>query len=471
MLNKLAKKSVLVFSVVLLTVPFAGSVYAQNNTASSQILFEMQAMRAEIADLRDMVERQQFELKKLKQRNTQLESLQKESQANVEAQIQQLQQNSRLAQPNIDYDNPYGTYSDQQANILVDGSSQDLQNTPVASATSNSAQVTPVLQSNEGNSDTPLADGQTLKSPLNVDGRSPIDQVDQQQVMATAQEATSDAIDNTNTGLQEATSQVADQAQTNQGPEIVERGFDSAELNRPVSQIGEAIEQSDASQETAVVQEGTADLEGVTSSSLGGDAVRSANPVVDTTPNTNANTSSPILSVPNLETTSDANAKPIDAGQIPQAPIEANGSADLASAENQIIETPKPVQLTEDQHYDQGFEYLKQSKYDEAISTFNQQIELYPTGDLADDAHYWIAEAYFISRKSAEAKPHLKAIIDNYPTSARLPDAMLKTAYIEQDMGNMIEARILLQEIVARHPSSNAAIAARNRLENLSTSN
>ena len=114
---------------------------------------------------------------------------------------------------------------------------------------------------------------------------------------------------------------------------------------------------------------------------------------------------------------------------------------------------------------------MKQSKYDEAISTFNQQIELYPTGDLADDAHYWIAEAYFISRKSAEAKPHLKAIIDNYPTSARLPDAMLKTAYIEQDMGNMIEARILLQEIVARHPSSNAAIAARNRLENLSTSN
>ena len=37
---------------------------------------------------------------------------------------------------------------------------------------------------------------------------------------------------------------------------------------------------------------------------------------------------------------------------------------------------------------------------------------------------------------------------------------MLKTAYIEQEQGNQIEARILLQEIIQFHPRSNAAISA-----------
>lgn len=267
--------------------------------------------------------------------------------------------------------------------------------------------------------------------------------------MAATDENTSGSIGET---AQEPALTTIDQAQTqvNQGPEIVERGFDSADLNRPVSQGGLTGQDSEFSQQGAIAQQATTGQQ----STVGQEDAR----VLNAAPK---NTSSPILSVPNLDADSTDTATPIDAGQTPAAPV------DTVAEVNQVVESPKPVQLSEDQHYDQGFEYLKQSKYDEAISTFNQQIALYPKGDLADDAHYWVAEAYLINRRSAEAKPHLKAIIDNYPTSARLPDAMLKTAYIEQDLGNLIEARILLQEIVARHPSSNAAIAARNRLENL----
>jgi len=41
---------------------------------------------------------------------------------------------------------------------------------------------------------------------------------------------------------------------------------------------------------------------------------------------------------------------------------------------------------------------------------------------------------------------------------------MLKLAYIEQEQGNIIEARILLQEILQFHPKSDAALSAKNRL-------
>lgn len=120
--------------------------------------------------------------------------------------------------------------------------------------------------------------------------------------------------------------------------------------------------------------------------------------------------------------------------------------------------------LSESDYYGQGFELLKQSEYEQAATLFEQQLKAYPKGELADDAHYWIAEAMHVSRKLDVAKQHLKAIIQDYPQSRRLPDAMLKTAYIEQQQGNEIEARILFQEIVNYHPKSDAAIAAKNRL-------
>jgi len=107
---------------------------------------------------------------------------------------------------------------------------------------------------------------------------------------------------------------------------------------------------------------------------------------------------------------------------------------------------------------------MKQSKFDEAVTVFEEQLKAYPQGDSADDAHYWIAEAMYVNRNLDVAKTHLKTLIQDHPQSQRVPDAMLKTAYIEQQQGNQIEARILFQEIVNYHPKSDAAIAAKNRL-------
>ena len=117
--------------------------------------------------------------------------------------------------------------------------------------------------------------------------------------------------------------------------------------------------------------------------------------------------------------------------------------------------------------YQKGFGLLKESKHEEAVAIFKQQITDYPSGEYSDDAHYWIAESLYVNRDLDESKLYFRAIADNYPQSPRVPDAMLKTAYIEQEQGNKIEARILLQEIIQFHPRSNAAISAKNRLADL----
>ena len=123
--------------------------------------------------------------------------------------------------------------------------------------------------------------------------------------------------------------------------------------------------------------------------------------------------------------------------------------------------------LDEADLYQNAFELLRQSKHSEAVKVFTEQIKEFPYGDYADDANYWIAESKYVNRDLSGSKKFFKVILDDYKQSPRLPDAMLKIAYIEQEQGNMIEARLLLQEVLQYHPRSNAAISARNRLAEL----
>ena len=137
-----------------------------------------------------------------------------------------------------------------------------------------------------------------------------------------------------------------------------------------------------------------------------------------------------------------------------------------ATALNNPTAEPSSV-ISEVEYYQQGFELLKQSQNAKAVAIFKQQISTYPSGEYADDAYYWIGESMFVKRDLDQAKVNFGTIIQSYKQSPRVPDAMLKMAYIEQQQGNNIEARIVLQEILQYHPNSNAAIVAKTRLAKL----
>jgi len=200
------------------------------------------------------------------------------------------------------------------------------------------------------------------------------------------------------------------------------------------------------------------------------------------TPSTNTATTATAIPVPNTSTPGVSQApglpQPVfdSRNQLPRNSVPNQNPA--GSTVNQVIASPNtipraapPTPVTnavpESQMYDQGFSLLKEGKYDQANTVFERQLSIYPKGDLADDANYWIAESHYVNRDLDNSKAQFKTIIKNHPQSPRVPDAMLKTAYIEQEQGNVIEARILLQEIVQYHPRSNAAISAKNRLAEL----
>jgi len=58
------KKIIVVFGVCV--IPSTGPVFAQSNNNQATTLLEIQALRQEVAELRDMVERQQYQMRQLK---------------------------------------------------------------------------------------------------------------------------------------------------------------------------------------------------------------------------------------------------------------------------------------------------------------------------------------------------------------------------------------------------------------------
>ncbi len=445
-----AKLSGFAIGVALCATPIFNSAHAQSTNNSAELVLQVQSMRSEIAELRDMVERQQFELNKFKRQVAADQAVEK--QARLEAEKAALQA-SQIQTSQIQASQAGGFNQGTTGNVDI--------------YTQQAANTVPQLEASAK-----AYNEQNVSGAINADpARSIVN-----------------------------------------GTEVIERGINADGVNSALSASTGSGFNNDTSLNKGTGL--TADTGSVSSEAIaqnvpavGAVYVAGSNAVSNSTTSITSSANiqpgqQPILSVPNssaLEPTIGSDlasgadggltSGAINAAEYPTAPVQQvfssntgvlsdaqnTESPNIAILEQPVTEIAQPepelVKFTEDQYYDRGFDFLKQSKYDEAITVFNEQISQYPNGELADDAHYWIAEALFINRKSAEAKPHLRAIIDNYPQSARLPDAMLKTAYIEQDMGNMIEARILLQEIVSRHPSSNAAIAARNRLDNLKVGN
>jgi len=484
------KTYVMTIGVALSVTPIFNYALAQQGNSATQLMLQVQAMRQEVGELRDLIDRQQFQLKRL--------------QRQVDAQAKQLEliQSAGLPVPqnNIPSDGDLSNYngfpeagSQTEPQPNADGSPANYSNQGVgAGYQANQQNASDAARANSANdSYRPTTGGQVVaqgsaptvnQNDFNQDGYS-----GSVASPSTGQTATTRQQTGSGVSLGSAYPPVVDRSFSTSTPDVPVTGAGTRQMPSPIQQTGNG-QASVANQ--AAGEQGSARPQGQTApqsqTTSQGSATIDGLPAARDAANANAqnqqavrpNNSGAIVSVPiqggsippsaatiARQSGQERQARAsIDAGQTPsqvapkpdtQAPVPTQAAPTQAQA---------PAVAPEEDYYAQGFELLKQSKYEEAASIFEQQLKTYPQGDLADDAHYWIAEAMHVSRKLDVAKVHLKAIINDYPQSRRVPDAMLKTAYIEQSQGNQIEARILFQEIVNMHPQSDAAIAAKNQL-------
>jgi tol-pal system protein YbgF len=114
--------------------------------------------------------------------------------------------------------------------------------------------------------------------------------------------------------------------------------------------------------------------------------------------------------------------------------------------------------------YDAALEQFKAGNYAAAINGFSSFIKANPKSPLAASAQYWIGNAQFAQRDFRGAIATQRQLIATYPDSQKVPDAMLNIATSQAELGEAVPSRRTLDELIAKHPQSEAAAKARQRI-------
>lgn len=131
--------------------------------------------------------------------------------------------------------------------------------------------------------------------------------------------------------------------------------------------------------------------------------------------------------------------------------------------------TPSPAADpgAESRAYDTAFNLFKIGNYQAAIAGFQNFIKSHPKSPLASNAQYWIGNSYSALRDFKNCIANQKTLIAQYPDSPKAPDALLNLASCQTESGEKDAAKKTLEELIAKHPTSSAADAAKKRLANL----
>ena len=117
--------------------------------------------------------------------------------------------------------------------------------------------------------------------------------------------------------------------------------------------------------------------------------------------------------------------------------------------------------------YKAAFSLLKAGQYDDSITAFNSFLEKYPNSQYADNAQYWLGETFYVRRQFEPAVEQYQKLIQSYPASKKRSHAMLKIGYSYHELGQIDQARAILEDIRNRYAGSAAARLAEDRIQRM----
>jgi tol-pal system protein YbgF len=140
-----------------------------------------------------------------------------------------------------------------------------------------------------------------------------------------------------------------------------------------------------------------------------------------------------------------------------QKTVPSDGLAEGAAAESDAIR----------RDYEAAWRTLDKKDYKAAISRFREFIKKYPKSTLAGNAQYWIGESLYALKEFDQAIIEFDAVRRRYPQGEKVPAALLKQGFAFAELGEKVNARLILQEVVEKYPQSPEAGRAKQRLKSL----
>lgn len=121
---------------------------------------------------------------------------------------------------------------------------------------------------------------------------------------------------------------------------------------------------------------------------------------------------------------------------------------------------------------EQGLYSLAKKLFDDGDNAnariqFENFINKYPDSENADNARFWIADSYYSEKWFEKAILEYQKVLEEYKDSNKLAPARLKQGYAFAELGEKANARLILKELLKKHPDSNEARYAKKKLESL----
>jgi tol-pal system protein YbgF len=148
----------------------------------------------------------------------------------------------------------------------------------------------------------------------------------------------------------------------------------------------------------------------------------------------------------------------------PASPAPTVAEAPPSAPASAVATTPQLDPLVESRTYETALNHFREANYVGAIAGFKGFLKAYPDSALAPNAQYWVGYAYYALKDYKTALAQQQKLVAVYPTSAKVPDAMLNIATNQIALDNLAGARKTLEELVDKHPGTNAANLAARRL-------
>ena len=119
--------------------------------------------------------------------------------------------------------------------------------------------------------------------------------------------------------------------------------------------------------------------------------------------------------------------------------------------------------------YQAAFELLKEGDYETARNAFIEFIDLYQDSEFLDDAKYWLAETYYAQRAYAKALEEFESIQTQFPESGKIPETILKSGFCYLELGNIEQAKQILNLVKNQYPNTSVARLAIQKLNTINS--
>ncbi len=122
------------------------------------------------------------------------------------------------------------------------------------------------------------------------------------------------------------------------------------------------------------------------------------------------------------------------------------------------------VETAEKRDYEAALGVFRKGDFSNAQLNFVDFLNRYPTTGYRTSALFWLGNAQYAVKSYKEALASFRALVAGAPDHMRVPESILAMANCQLEMKDSKAARKTLEELIAKYPNTEAAVAAKDRL-------